>query len=144
MKLLLLTLATLVAFTGSVRAETAVPDHLVIGYDNEGEIDANPQTCVAHVKDMGGTDKAEIKKDAKEVCVARKRHVEAYAALQANYKNLVNAFSEDRRLNLPDAVSNLKILVQACMDHKFGLTTGGHNIRIDIIENTIVAECLTL
>ena len=55
MKLLLLTLATLVAFTGSVRAETAVPDHLVIGYDNEGEIDANPQTCVAHVKDMGRT-----------------------------------------------------------------------------------------
>jgi hypothetical protein len=56
----------------------------------------------------------------------------------------VNAFSDDRRLNLPAAVSNLKTLVQACMDHKFSLTTGGHNIWIDIIENTIVAECLTL
>jgi hypothetical protein len=46
MRLLILTLATSVAFVGSVRAETAGPDHLVIGYDNEGEIDANPQTCV--------------------------------------------------------------------------------------------------
>ena len=55
-----------------------------------------------------GRDKAEIKKDAREVCAARKRHVEAYAALQANYKNFVNAFSDDRRLNLPDAVSNRK------------------------------------
>jgi hypothetical protein len=144
MKLLLLTLATLVAFTGSVRAETAVPDYFVIGYDNEGDIDADPQTCVAHVKGIVLWDKAEITKAAREVCAARKRHVEAYAALQANYKNFVNAFSDDRRLNLPAAVSNLKTLVQACMDHKFGLTTGGHNIRIDIIENTIVAECLTL
>jgi len=30
------------------------------------------------------------------------------------------------------------------MDHKFGLTTGGHNIMIDIIENDIAAQCLTL
>jgi hypothetical protein len=30
------------------------------------------------------------------------------------------------------------------MDHKFGITTGGHNIMIDIIENDIRAACLTL
>jgi hypothetical protein len=30
------------------------------------------------------------------------------------------------------------------MDHKFGLTTGGPNIMIDIIENDIRADCLTL
>jgi hypothetical protein len=30
------------------------------------------------------------------------------------------------------------------MTHKFSLTTGGHNIRIDIISNEITASCLTL
>jgi hypothetical protein len=30
------------------------------------------------------------------------------------------------------------------MTHKFSLTTGGHNIRIDIINNEITASCLTL
>jgi hypothetical protein len=47
-------------------------------------------------------------------------------------------------LNLPAAVASFKVLVKACMDHKFGLTTGGHNIMIDIIENDIAAQCLTL
>jgi hypothetical protein len=146
MKLLLLTLATSVALAGSVRAETAVPDHLVIGYDDEGEeIDTNPQACVAEVESVTRGEKAaKIKKDAREVCAARKRRVEAHAALQSNYKKFVNEFSEDRRLNLPAAVSNLKTLVRACIDHKFGLTTGGHNIWIEIIPHTIVAECLTL
>ena len=30
------------------------------------------------------------------------------------------------------------------MEHKSGLTTGGHNIMIDVIENDIAAQCLTL
>ncbi len=30
------------------------------------------------------------------------------------------------------------------MSHMFGLTTGGHNIMIDIIENDTAAQCLTL
>ena len=30
------------------------------------------------------------------------------------------------------------------MDHKFGLTTGGHNIAIDTIQNDIATACLTL
>ena len=34
--------------------------------------------------------------------------------------------------------------MKACLDHKFGLTTGGHNIMIDVIENDIVTACLTL
>jgi hypothetical protein len=125
-------------------AETAVPDRLVIGYDHEGKIDASPQACVASVKEITEWNKAQTEKGAKQVCAMRKRHVETYAALQSNYKNFVKAFSVDRRLNLPGAVSNLKILIKACMDHKFGLTTGGHNIMIDIIENDIAAQCLVL
>jgi hypothetical protein len=138
-------IALAVVLAGEIaRAETAVPDRLVIGYDNEGKIDASPAACLASVKEITEWDKAQTEKGAKDVCVARKRHVEAYAALQSNYKNFVKAFSVDRRLDLPSAVSNLKILVKACMDHKFGLTTGGHNIMIDIIENDIAAQCLTL
>ena len=137
-------LAVALACADFARAETAVPDSLIIGYDNEGKIDASPQACLAHVKEITQWDKAQTEKGAKDVCAARKRHVEAYAALQANYKNFVKAFSVDRRLNLPEAVASFKVLVKACMDHKFGLTTGGHNIMIDIIENDIAAQCLAL
>jgi hypothetical protein len=137
-------LAVAFACADSARAETAVPDSITIGYDNEGKIDASPQACLAHVKEITQWDKAQTEKGAKDVCAARRRHVEAHAALQANYKNFVKAFSVDRRLNLPDAVASFKVLVKACMDHKFGLTTGGHNIMIDIIENDIAAQCLTL
>ncbi len=145
-KLLLIALAALFGLGGVeiARAETAVPDRLVIGYDNEGKIDASPQACVASVKEITEWDKAQTEKGAKDVCAARKRHVEAYQGLQSNYRNFVKAFAVDRRLDLPAAVSNLKILVKACIDHKFGLTTGGHNIMIDIIENDIAAQCLAL
>ena len=143
-KLALIVLVALMALAGIARAETAVPDRLVIGYDNEGKIDASPQACLAHVKEITLWDKAQTEKGARDVCTARKRHVEAHAALQSNYKNFVKAFSVDQRLNLASAVSNLATLVKACMEHKFGLTTGGHNIMIDIIENDIAAECLVL
>ena len=144
--LLKATLAVLASLllAGVARAETAVPDTITIGYDHEGKIDASAQACLADVKEITEWGKAETEKGAKDVCTARKRHVEAYAALQGNYKNFVKAFSVDRRLDLPSAVSNLKILVKACMDHKFGLTTGGHNIMIDIIENDIATQCLIL
>ena len=137
-------LAVALACADFARAETVVPDSLTIGYDNEGKIDASPQACLAYVKEITQWDRAQTEKGAKDVCAARKRHVEAYAALQANYKNFVKAFSVDRRLNLPGAVASFKLLVKACMDHKFGLTTGGHNIMIDIIENDIAAQCLAL
>ena len=126
------------------RAETAVPDRLTIGYDHEGKVDASPQACVATVKEITEWDKAQTERGAKDVCAARKRHVEAYAALQSNYKAFVKAFSVDRRLNLPGAVSSFSALVKACMEHKSGLTTGGHNIMIDIIENDIATQCLVL
>jgi len=35
-------------------------------------------------------------------------------------------------------------LVKTCIAHKFSITTGGHNIRIDIINNEIATGCLTL
>jgi hypothetical protein len=140
---MLVGIVTWMLFHGA-RAESTVSSQLVIGYDDEGKVDPGSHACLAHVREVTTWEKAELKRGAKDVCAARKRHADAYAALQTNYKAFVKAFSEDRRLNLPEAVSGLRALIKACMDHKFGITTGGHNIMIDIIENDIRAGCLTL
>lgn len=129
---------------GAQAEEGALPPTLTIGYEHEGQIDASHKACLALVKEITEWDAAQTEKGAKTVCAARQRHVEAYNALQANYRNFVKAFSVDRRLSVPDSIKAFKTLVKACIDHKFGLTTGGHNIMIDVIENDIVASCLTL
>jgi hypothetical protein len=138
-----------VAGAGAAGAQTGLPDrtvpqHLTIGYEHEGKIDASYQACLALVKGITEWDKAQTEKGAKDVCAARKRHVDAYNALQATYRNFVKAFSVDRRLSLPESIESFKSLVKACISHKQGLTTGGHNIMIDITENDIVASCLVL
>lgn len=133
------------AGTGMARAEDrTLPPTLTIGYEHEGQIDASHQACLALVKEITEWGPAETEKGAQTVCAARKRHVEAYNALQATYRNFVKTFSVDRRLSLPESVASFKTLVKACIEHKFGLTTGGHNIMIDVIENDIDASCLTL
>ncbi len=144
MKAAMIALIAACALSQTARAEDMVPSTLVIGYEDEGKVDASPQACLANVKEVTEWDKAATERGAKEVCAARKHHVEAYADLQKTYKVFVDGFSGDRRINLPEAVANLKTLIKACMDHKRGITTGGHNISIDIIENEIDAGCLTL
>jgi hypothetical protein len=144
MKAVMIALIAACALSEAAWAEDTVPSTLVVGYENEGKVDASPQACLADVKEMTEWDKAATERGAKEVCAARKHHIDAYADLQKNYKVFVDGFSGDRRLNLPEAVANLKALIKACMDHKSGITTGGHNISIDIIANEIDAGCLAL
>jgi hypothetical protein len=144
MKAVMIALIVTCTLVQLAHAESTVPAQLIIGYDNEGKVDASPQACLAQVKEVTEWDTAATERGTKQVCAARRRHLDAYAALQSNYKAFVEAFSKDRRLNLPEAVSNLKTLIKACMDHKFGITTGGHNIMIDVIDNDIRAGCLTL
>jgi hypothetical protein len=129
---------------GAQAKDHTLPQTLTIGYEHEGKIDASHQASLALVKEITEWNVAETEKGAKTVCAARQRHVEAYGGLQANYRNFIKAFSADRRLSLPESVASFKTLVKACIDHKTGLTTGGHNIMIDVIENDIVASCLTL
>ena len=129
MKTVMIALIATAALSQAAHAESAVPSELIIGYDSEGKVDPSPQACLAHVKEVTEWDKAATERGAQQVCAARKRHADAYAALQSNYKAFVEAFSQDRRLSL---------------DHKFGITTGGHNIMIDVIENDVSAGCLTL
>ena len=121
-----------------------LPDHLTFGYEDEGKIDASPAGCAAAVKDMVEWAEPEMSDAIKTVCGARQRHVEAYAAIQKSYKLLIAQIREDRRLEQASAVKNLEAMVKACIDHKSGLTPGGHNIAIDIIPNEIAAECLTV
>ena len=35
-------------------------------------------------------------------------------------------------------------MIKACIDHKFDLTTGSHDIMIDIIQNDVATDCLVL
>jgi len=126
------------------RAEDAPPGDLTIGYDGEGKIDASEQACLSFVKETTMWSKTEIEQGALKVCAARKRHAEAYEALQRNYRALIQEMAKDARLDPASAASNLKILMKACIDHKFALTTGGHNIMIDVIENDIASKCFAL
>jgi hypothetical protein len=144
MKAVMIALVAAFALNHAARAEDAVPSTLIVGYEDEGKVDASPQACLADVKEITEWDKAATERGANEVCAARKHHVDAYADLQKTYKVFVDGFSGDRRLDLPQAVANLKTLIKACIDHKSGITTGGHNIAIDIIANEIDAGCLAL
>lgn len=120
------------------------PETLVVGYENEGKIDASREACVAHVKEVTEWSEAETQRGAREVCVARRKHIDAYAALQASHRAFIRALTFDRRLDWDEGVSTVPTLVKTCISHKSSLTTGGHNIRIDIINNEITASCLTL
>ena len=69
---------------------------------------------------------------------------EAYAAVQKSYKALAKQIGEDNRLDTAAAVTNFEAMIKACIDHKSNVTTGGHNIMIDVIPNDIAARCLDM
>ena len=105
MKTVMIALIATATLSQAAHAEAAVPSELIIGYDSEGKADPGPQACLAHVKEVTEWDKGGDRTRSIAVCAARKRHADAYAALQSNYKAFVEAFSlKDRRLNLPEAV----------------------------------------
>lgn len=121
------------------------PERLIIGYDGEGTIDASSPACVADVKaETAGWSKKDIEEAARKQCAARKRHVESYEALQSNYRTLMGLLAEDAHTQPAEAAEQLKMMVKACIDHKSGVSTGGHNVMVNVIENDIAAKCLTL
>jgi hypothetical protein len=75
---------------GFARAEEAPPERLTIGYEGEGKVYASPEACLAFVKEeAAGWSQAQLEEAVQKVCAARKRHVEAYKALQNNYRTLM-------------------------------------------------------
>jgi hypothetical protein len=121
-----------------------LPDQLNFGYEEEGKIDASPAGCEAFVKEVVEWSEAEMQRGIREVCAARKQHVEAYAAIQKSYKLLAAQVREETRLEQAASVKAIEAMVKACIDHKSGLTPGGHNISADIIPNDIAARCLDI
>jgi hypothetical protein len=120
-----------------------VPDRLTFGYADEGKVDASPAACATYVNTTVEWEAAQMQQAIADVCAARKRHVEAYAAIQKAYARLRNNLF-DVRIEGAAAVMHFQSMVKACIDHKRGLNPGGHNIAIDIIPNEIAADCLTV
>lgn len=144
MRRLSIAFAVLVAAAVPASAQEPLPDHLTFGYEDEGKVDASQAACEAYIKDAVEWPEAETKQAIEDVCGARQWHVEAYAAIRKSYKALAKQIGEDNRLDQAKAVKGIEAMVKACIDHKTGLTTGGHNIAIDIIPNEIAARCLEI
>ena len=141
---IMLLLATFCVVAAAPAIAGGLPDKLTFGYEYEGEVDASPKACEATVREVVEWSDEEVKRATADVCAARKAHVDAYAAIQQSYKEFAKTFGEDTRLNTGEAVEHFQQLVKECIDHKTGITTGGHNIAIDIIPNQIASECLAL
>jgi hypothetical protein len=120
------------------------PAKLTIGYEGEGQVDASPKACEAMVREIVQWSEEETKHGIKIVCDARKRHIEAYAALQASYKALAKHIAEDHRLNPVASIKSFEAMIRDCIEHKSNINTGGHNIYIDMIANHVATECLRL
>ena len=124
------------------------PDRLVISDDDgddEAKIDTSLQACVANVKsETGGWSDEDIAAAAQKQCAARKRHLAAYQALQGYYRTLMGLLGADVRLQPAKAAEDLKAVLKACKDHKQDVSTGGHNIMVDVIEDDVAAKCLAL
>lgn len=121
-----------------------MPSTLIIGYEGEGSIDASEEACRAFVVETVEWEQAEVDQAVKDVCRVRKLHVEAYAALQAAYRDFAAALHEQTRFDGVAATAHLASMLRSCIDHKLELTTGGHNVGIDMVPNGIAAQCLRL
>src|SRR5688572_23655584 len=98
---LAIALAIMLAATlpGFAEDRQPMPDGLTFGYDEEGKVDASPAGCEGYVKENVEWPEPEMSNAIKDVCGARKRHVEAYAAIQKSYKALAKRIGDDNRLD---------------------------------------------
>ena len=116
---------------------------LVVGYEGEGKVEASAEACLKFVEDTTQWTDAQTKQAADKVCEARKRHKEAQDALGAAYQRFRVNFA-DRRLDPEQSIAQFRTMMKSCIEHKLRLTTGGHNIMLDIIPNEIAASCLEI
>ena len=129
---------------GSQQENAPMPHTLVIGYEDEGKVDASEKSCRAFVVDMVEWEKAEMEQAVKDVCAYRQKHIDAYARLQAAYTDFRAVLSEQTRFDGAAAARHVAGLIKNCMDMKWALSTGGHNIGTDMIPQAIATECLDL
>lgn len=130
---------------GDIRADAPpMPATLVIGYDQEGHVDASEASCRAFVTEMVEWEKDEMEQAVRDVCAARRKHLDAYVAFQAAYGKFRSALQKQIRFDGGAAANALKSMVKSCIDMKWALSTGGHNVRIDIVPNEIAVGCLDM
>lgn len=133
-----------VASIGAQAASYELPNGpLIIGYEGEGKVEASAEDCLTFVKDTTQWTDAQTKEGADKVCRARKRHKDAHDALEAAYQTF-RMRSPDKRLDIEQSVAQFRTMMKSCIEHKLRLTTGGHNIMIDIIPNEIAGSCLEI
>jgi hypothetical protein len=89
-------------------------------------------------------EKAEMEQAVKDVCAYRQKHIDAYARLQAAYSDFRMVLSEQTRFDGASAARHVASLIKNCIDMKWALSTGGHNIGTDMIPQAIATECLDL
>ncbi|MCC7251974.1 hypothetical protein [Hyphomicrobium sp.] len=133
------------AFAPAVAQEDGAPSMpatLVIGYELEGHIDASESSCRAFVTEVVEWDQEATDQAVRDVCAARQKHLDAYRALQGAYGKFRAALQKQIRFDGGAAAKALASLVKSCIDMKWALSTGGHNVRIDIVPNEIAVACL--
>jgi hypothetical protein len=141
----LLVVLLMIPLASPLLAEDAqMPVTLVIGYDEEGKVDASEAGCRAFVQEVVEWEKPQVDQAVHDVCAVRKRHADAYAALQAAYAAFRAELAENTRFDGAAAATHLSQMVKSCIEHKWAITTGGHNIGIDMVPNAIDADCLEI
>ncbi|WP_295559156.1 hypothetical protein [uncultured Hyphomicrobium sp.] len=121
-----------------------MPKTLVVGYDEEGKVDASEAACRVFVEEVVEWEKPQMDQAVRDVCEVRKRHADAYAALQKAYQDFRAELVEATRFDGPAAAKHAGQMIKSCIEHKWAISTGGHNIGIDMVPNTIDADCLTI
>lgn len=121
-----------------------MPETLVIGYDQEGHVDPTEASCRVFVTEMVEWEKAEMDQAVRDVCAFRQKHADAYKAFQAAYGEFRSALQKQIRFDGGAAAQALAHMVKSCIDMKWALSTGGHNVGIDMVPNEIAATCLEM
>lgn len=121
-----------------------MPETLIIGYDEEGKVDPSEASCRAFVTETVEWDKAETDQAVKDVCQHRQQHVDAYESIQSAYVIFRGVLQEQTRFEGAKAATSVAALVKNCIDFKWALSTGGHNIGIDMMPNAIATQCLDM
>lgn len=145
-RLLALACSLSLLVTASAHADdnASMPRTLVIGYEEEGKVDPSAASCREFVNETIEWEKAEMEQAIKDVCAHRREHVDAYEALQTAYSAFRAVLQEQIRFDGPEAARSIAAIVKNCIDFKWALSTGGHNIGMDMMPNVIAASCLEM
>ncbi len=122
-----------------------MPSTLVIGYEGEGSRRRVEEACRSFVLETVEWEKAEVEQGRKGRLPASVSDTSRpMPRSRPPTRSLPHALHEQTRFDGTAAAAHLASMLRSCMDHKLELTTGGHNVGIDMVPNGIAAQCLRL